>query len=234
MSQTDSSNVVVDLLPFSQAARANFFYELPRFVVEKLSLPFGARLIRMGVHGEGSCAFHSMCAALNIDEYMHRSVKDQFYIAHKFRCQFRDSFDIRTYTEYRKKLPNYTKSFDTVNEELCDPSAWADEMTINHAARTLQANILFLDIAKNKFYCGVHDKEVLFDSLHDNSHVNTSPTIIVHWCNHSHFEPIGRILTVGKLKTKIQLIFRPHEKKEDAEIVNGLMKMYKDECRAAV
>lgn len=219
-------------LPFTEAAQPNHVHELPQSVIESLKLPTSVRLMRMGVHGEGSCAFHSMCAALNEDDYVHRDTAEQKRIAYAFRCKFKDTFDRGTYDALKATLASsYSKSFETVSEALCDPHAWADEVTIKHASKILGANILFLDIARNKFYCGVHDAKVLSAAKSSASDTLKAPTIIVHWCNHSHFEPIGRILKVGPQTTDIQLIFRPHEREEDAALVDALMKTYAHECR---
>lgn len=219
-------------LPFSEAAAPNHVHELPEFVVQALKLPSTVKLMRMGVHGEGSCAFHSMCAALNVEDYVHRSPSDQKNIAYAFRCRFKDTFDKQTFHAIKSTIKSdYNKSYESVSEGLCDPHAWADEVTIKHASKTLQANILFLDIAGNKFYCGVHDSAVLRAVNADSSATQSVPTIIVHWCNHSHFEPIGRILKSGPQTTDIQLVFRPSEREEDAALVNALMKTYARECR---
>jgi hypothetical protein len=104
-------------------------------------------------------------------------------------------------------------------------------VSIKHASKVLQANIMFLDIARNKFYCGVHDKGVLQAGTTNASDTNSTPTIIVHWCNHVHFEPIGRILRSGPQTTEVQLVFRPSEREEDAALVNALMKTYARECK---
>jgi len=221
-----------DILLLNETAEPNHVYELPRAVTRDLGLPAHVRLMRMGVHGEGSCAFHSMCAALNVEDYVHRSERDQKRIAHAFRCDFQSSFDRKTYEALKSTVPtHYTKAYETVSEGLCDPHAWADEVTIKHAANTLKANILFIDIARSKFYCGVHNDAVLKAAKRDESESRDIPTIIVNWVNHAHFEPVGRILQSGPATTTIQLVFRPFDRDEDARIVDALMKTYAQDCR---
>ena len=230
--RSSSSSRAPDILLLNESATPNHVYELPRSVTRELGLPAHIRLMRMGVHGEGSCAFHSMCAALNVEDYVHRTEREQKRIAYAFRCDFQNSFDRKTFQTLAGTVATgYTKSYEKVSEGLCDPHTWADEVTIKHAANKLKANILFIDIARNKFYCGVHNDKVLRAATRDESEQKNIPTIIVNWCNHTHFEPLGRILEMGPATTTIQLVFRPHDREEDAQIVNALMKTYAQECR---
>lgn len=220
-----------DFLPLGEAAPANHVYELPASVTDALHLPKGVRLARMGVHGEGSCGYHSMCAALNVDDYVHRSTEEQKRIAYDFRCRFRDSFNRATFEKIRGTIATpYTKTYETVSEGLCDPRAWADEVAIKHAANILQANILFLDLARNRFYCNVHNDKVLRAASKGQSETKNIPTILIHWVNHSHFEVMARILHSGPDTTDMQFIFRPYDRDEDAAIVDALMKTYTREC----
>lgn len=220
------------MLPTSTAAPPNEVYELPLSVTEKLRLPKSVRLVRMGVHGEGSCAYHSICAALNIKDYVHKSNSEQLKIAHDFRCRFKDTFDQSEFKSILKTVPtSYKKTYNEVSEALCNPYAWADEVTIKYASKMLKANIIFLDIEANKFYCGVHDSRVLQEGKALESQRIDAPTIIVHWCNKSHFEPIGQIVKIGDNSTRLQLIFRPHKRKNDRMIVNSLMGAYSRECK---
>lgn len=220
-----------DFLPLSEAAQPNHVYELPRSVTESLHLPKGVRLARMGVHGEGSCGYHSMCAALNVEDYVHRSVADQKRIAYEFRCRFKDTFNRETFDEIRSTiLTPYRKTYEMVAEGLCDPHAWADEVAIKHASHVLQANILFLDLAKNRFYCNVHNEKVRRAATRGESETKNMPTILIHWVNHSHFEVMARILNSGPDTTNLQFIFRPYDREEDAAVVDALMAAYTREC----
>lgn len=134
-------------------------------------------------------------------------------------------------TTRMRTLPHpYTKGYDSVREGLCNPSTWADEVTIKHASRELNANILFLDIERQKFYCGVHNAEVLKSGKRGASQNSRQPTVIVHWCNHVHFEPLARLCDVGALTTKVQMAFWPEDSAEDAAIVNAIMRTYAKEC----
>jgi hypothetical protein len=226
-----SASSGTDFLPLDEAAPANHVYELPASVTKALNLPTGVRLARMGVHGEGSCGYHSMCAALNIEDYVHRSTADQKRIAYDFRCRFKDTFSRATFEKIRDTITSpYSKSYESVAEGLCDPHAWADEVAIKHAANILHANIMFLDLARNRFYCNVHNEKVLKAANKGQSGTKDVPTILIHWVNHTHFEVMARILDSGPDVTNLQFIFRPHDRDDDATIVNALMTTYKREC----
>ena len=63
-----------------------------RCYVEELTGPWVSealgpgRWARVGVIGEGSCFFHSICYVTNRDNYVTKNEKDQMSIAQTFRC----------------------------------------------------------------------------------------------------------------------------------------------------
>jgi hypothetical protein len=84
-------------------------------------------------------------------------------------------------------------------------------------------NLIFLDLMKTKVYCGMH---------HDKAFDKKPPaTIIVCWVNHSHFEPLAQILSVGPRVAEIRVIFNPDDNKEDAKLVKTLMDRYASQCK---
>jgi hypothetical protein len=215
----------------SAAAVPNTVLELEKEQVKSFGFPKDIRIARYGVHGDGSCAYHSMCAALNLDDYVHRTDSDQKRIAYEFRCNFQSSFSKGRFTAIRETVASgYEKPFKDVKEAFCDPRAWADEVAIKHAAKVLGANIIFVDSDRLRYYCGVHD-ETAVKAGHEGGAASTSiPTMVIFWCNHMHFEPLAQILEVRPNVTRIKLLFFPNKSKDDARFVDALMGAYTKQC----
>jgi len=201
----------------------NQLYEFNRKLSKEY---FGAdlRLARYGVHGDGSCGYHSICTALNLNDYVHKSDKEQKEIAYEFRCSFASKLNHEKLRAIVKK--NASKSplrLEETQEALCNPKTWADETTLRIVSEALDMNFIFLDMMKNKVYCGMkHDKA--FDA-------KPPATIIVLWVNHSHFEPLAQILNEGPRVSEVRVIFNPAESKEDAKLVKHLMTTYATQCK---
>ena len=131
---------------------------------------------RMGVSGDGSCFFYSVCAGLNKSNFLYLSNEEQNNVGQKFRCGF------------SKKLSSWDSSGGVSVAEaggnFCNPTAWADEGMIKHASKILGRNIVFIDTSNGKMYCGVRGDE-------------REPMIVILWLDRSHFEPLVRV--VGRL-----------------------------------
>ena len=213
-------------------ARPNYLYELnpaaAKYWFDVDSLQGGGsqpRLARYGVHGDGSCAYHSICTALNVDDYVHQNDDMQKQIAYKFRCSFADKLTQDALRAILKKTKSKSPiRLSEVQEALCDPKVWADETTIRFMAETLDMNLIFLDMMKNHVYCGVHHEDAV-----KNPEIMPK-TIIVCWVNHSHFEPLAQILSVGPRTTEVRVVFDPSQNPTDANLIRALMKRYKQQC----
>lgn len=213
--------------------RPNYLYELnPQcsdywFDTKRLSGGGnGVRLARYGVHGDGSCAYHSVCTALNIDDYVHQSDEQQKQIAYKFRCSFADKLTQEELRRIVKKSRSRSPpKLQEVQEALCDPKIWAEETTIRYMADTLGMNLIFLDMTKNHVYCGVHHDDAVKNGVE-----TLPPTMIILWVNHSHFEPLAQIMSLGPKLAEVRVLFEPAKNKGDADLVRALMKRYKSQC----
>ena len=184
------------------------------------------KFARMGVQGDGSCFFHSVCALQNKENYLFASPKLQQKIAYKFRCSFTEQFTSEEYNHIKSES-SFSKDFETTKTDFCSPEAWADEVMIRHASSVLNLNLIFLDVNNEIAYCGVHGDEA-GRNLIDNKPV-LQKTAIVAWVNHSHFEPIVKIDDADK--GLITTIFDPLESKEDSKVVEAIMSNYKKECK---
>lgn len=224
-------------LDASEAARPNYVYEFNPEVAEKwfsaksisCELAGGKpaqplRLGRYGVHGDGSCGYHTICAALNFDDYIHKTDEQQKQIAYMFRCSFADKIDKETLANVLKKVRGKHPTLPQLQDSLCDPKVWADETALRIVSQKLDLNLIFLDMEKNAVYCGMHHDDAL--------NIRTLPkTMVVCWVGHSHFEPMCHILSVGKRVSEIKIILDPADSEVDARLVKALMGKYKDQCK---
>lgn len=184
------------------------------------------RFARMGVLGDGSCFFHSVCAITNRKNYLFQNEENQKKIAYEFRCDFGKIFTKDEYNMLSDKSKS-TKSFDEEHDGFCAPKVWADEVMIKFASKVLGINLVFLDLKNKKAYCGVHLNKTV-ESVKENESIPQS-TGIVAWVNHSHFEPIIRIDDAEK--GIITTLFEPNKYKEDDNAVRAFMKYYLKQCK---
>lgn len=181
------------------------FEELPPDVVAALfsEVPLHWTMVRMGTHGQGSCLYQSLAAAINYrgfdpatralhafdprarDGYMFQTDLDRRgAMGREFRAWLRDTLTPEFYGECKAAAPDQVVlSFEALRRALDDPTVWAENTAIKVLSRALRANVLFLDSTSQAFYCGMHEAPEDSDA-----------TIIVMWLNRSHFEPIMAIV----------------------------------------
>lgn len=183
------------------------------------------RFARMGVQGDGSCFFHSICSLMNLNDYLFLSDQKQKEIAYEFRCNFSKNFTRSQYKEMSDKSSS-SKSYEQEHDGFCSPKVWADEIMIRYASRALNMNLIFLDLENDKAYCGVHGEEAN-ESIKQKNIVKQK-TGIVAWVKRQHFEPIVRIddAETGLITT----IFEPEKDEKDAKLIKNFMKTYVDSC----
>jgi hypothetical protein len=196
-------------------------HELPQHLLCSWMAGHG-RFARMGVQGDGSCFFHSVCAITNRNNYLFADPKNQREIAYEFRCDFSKKFTPKEYAELSKKSGK-SKSFEAEHDGFCSTSVWADEVMIRYASRALDINLVFLDLEAGKAYCGVHGEKA-DKNLSD----VTQKTGIVAWVNRKHFEPIIRVDNASD--GVITTLFEPCDDAKDRNLVRDFMKTYANEC----
>jgi hypothetical protein len=176
---------------------------------------------RYGTSGDGTCFFHSMCAARNTDDYLHASASEQCEIGKRFRCAFTNHLTDDRWRRFLKqrKLED-DRTADVARKQFCEGSHWADETMIRYVSDALKMNIIFLDMSTKKIYCGVrgHKKE---------------PLVIVSWIDRMHFEPVVRIVDPRRTrdgKVGVQMVFNPSSNSSDKEVVDTMMRSYYGQC----
>ena len=174
---------------------------------------------RMGVHGDGTCFFHSLCAALNYKNYLSQPARVQQQLGHEYRSQFRQHVTPERWSKFVNKFNiGGGLSVDTVKKHFHDNKHWADETMIKFVSHVLKMNIIFIDTYKNKIYCGVRGHK-------------DEPLVIILWVQHSHFEPVMRILNHHAKQHTVDAqfqfsLFNP----SDREVVDGVMSSYAAQC----
>jgi hypothetical protein len=174
---------------------------------------------RYGVHGDGTCFFHSLAAALNFRNYVSLAPAKRQALGKSFRCGFRDEMSRGVWDKLMGQSPQNMKlSFQEVKSSFCKSRRWAEESMIKYVSTHLGFNIVFLDGETGMFYCAMKA---------DNW--RRLPTIIMMWVQHSHFEPVLFVKKACKGHVHIRGRLLPGVP-EDAAVVNHLMKQFSTMC----
>jgi hypothetical protein len=238
-----------------EAGTPGHVYELPpELTLRHLS---SGRYARMGVIGDGSCFYHSVCSILDIDAYRSKSTADQKTIASDFRCKFNTSLSRAQFNNLSKGTDT-GKTFEATLDALCESRVWADEVMIKLASRVLNMNLVFIDLGEEKLYCGVHGDETLQRHKQaaqtpvqtrkqmqtqtqttqtseirggNNDTVPMQPTAVIVWVNRVHFEPLVRIDSVDATgAVRVTRVFEPSKSEADKNLVQALMSSYLAQC----
>ena len=197
---------------------------LPPKVQQKLFGKTG-NYARYGVNGEGSCFFHSVCAATE-PSYLDMSVSEQRSHGQKFRCMLGGDIADDEWGGFVRKHKvrggTATKKGVDMGKTFCSPSTWADEAMIKYTSEKLGLNILFVNVDGRGMYCGVHGKP-------------GDPTMVILWLDEAHFEPLCRVHRFVRdgggdkdNKAEVQFLF---DAQQDADVVGSVMGTYESQCK---
>lgn len=165
---------------------------------------------RMGVHGDGSCFFHSLAAILNYDDYMTKGKEARQRTGHQFRCSMQSEFKKERYDVMKSHFPhNIVEPYDTSRRGLCESRTWANEVTILFSSLLWGIKLVFVDAeAQGKFQCRMDtgDREVAFigDKL-------SSPPAILKVAGGGASVKGGVAISPSRIKTS-SLILNPKER----------------------
>mgnify|MGYP006289019095 CR=1 FL=1 len=173
---------------------------------------------RYGVHGDGSCFFHSLCCAVD-PEYTQSSAAEQKRKGREYRHKFKQYLTDERWAQFlrRHNLSNPGMSAGEVRANFSDPKVWADELMIRFVSSALKMNILFIDMTNGSIYCGVHGR-------------HEEPLIVVLWIDRSHFEPLcvmTNVDTKNPNRVAAQFQFLPDR---DTDIVQSVLQNYQAQC----
>jgi hypothetical protein len=216
------------LLDGDAPAEENHVYEFDQKIVKKWFK--NGRYGRIGTIGDGSCFFHSVCRAIDLNGYCDGSNAERKKIVAAFRCELSESFTEEDYHEILQTIVGANhKSFATIKEQLCQPHTWAEEIMIKWCSRKMNLNIIFLNLGKNKntMYCGVHDPSTVKNI--SKCKVPSVDTVVVAWVDNSHFELVVRIDDIDSKMVSIRKLFDPKNAK-DLETIENVMIAYTTQC----
>ena len=219
-------------------AEIGVFEELPAGLVSAMfsKVPLNWTMVRMGTHGEGSCLYQSLAAAINYrgfdpatrelrpfdpearDGYMFEAdLHRRGAMGREFRSWLREYLTPELYEETRAAAPDQVVlPYESLLAALDDPSVWAENTAIKILSRALRANVLFLDSTTQKFYCGMHEAPEDADT-----------TIMVLWLNRSHFEPIMAVVDSGPRTMRVLPMFT---KANSRLIMDRVYRAYSAQC----
>ena len=180
---------------------------------------------RRGVHGDGSCFFHSLCCAKNTNNYLSRTPQEQQQIGHKFRCKFIQHVTPERWAQFLKsQRVRTTTSFETLKKQFCTNNHWADELMIKLVSDVLHLNLIFMNGETRRTYCGVHG-------------VRNEPMILILWLKHSHFEPVFCVRAIKPADGSSGRVVRAQfmfDHIKDKNVIDAVFRNYKRTCRDVV
>ena len=157
--------------------------EIPKAMQTKV---FTNQYHRYGVHDDGSCFFHTICAALNLSNYRTKDLQARMRIGRQFRRVIHREISQQDWDQvWKNRKVNRSESnipsLNTIKTMLGNHKTWADVYMILYTMDKMNLNMLFFDASRDQVYCGVRGM---------NS--GQQDTVLVMWVNHAHFEPIYR------------------------------------------
>jgi len=156
---------------------------------------------RHGVLADGSCFFYSLCAAFNVQDFLHRSADEQRGIATNVRCSLVEN--AKHAARFNELSADYGEQWPplAVKGRFCNYHVTAEEPMIRFAMERLKVNLYFLDATTGHLHCNVHGNP-------------KHPTALIAWIDHKHFEPIGLVVpthALGSGAPSLRFVFDPSE-----------------------
>ena len=182
--------------------------------------------------GDGSCFFHSLCAAIT-KGYDEMSKEQQTVAGRYLRDQFLNKMNEQLYCNTLARITRTMKqkgleelvqdadSWSKFKNKMGNYRTWADLVIISVVGLRLQMNIVFWDSVGKQLYYGVDN----FDSIK-----RGWPTILIEWEDRSHFNLIVEQEEKGDtLVTQRQFFWN-----RDSAFLQDLQRMYRKENKSQV
>ena len=185
------------------------------------------KLVRVGVDGEGSCFFHSVCYLTN-PEYCNWSLAKQKECGESLRKSIAEElsgeageakwadFAETPIAQRLIKRDSKAKSLKNVIGWFKKPSVWANEIMIAYVSWKLDVDIVFIDAVNTRVYC---------DTLPENK--DARKTIIVIWVEQEHFEPVAILKSHSGDSVRLLTMLT------DPAMISEVRKTYKEQCPKA-
>ena len=175
--------------------------------------------------GDGSCFFHSLCAAIT-EGYDAMTKEQQTVAGRHLRDQFLKMMNEQLYCNTLARIRRTMKekgleelidapdSWSKFKNKMGNYRTWADLVIISVVGLRLQMNIIFWDSVGKQLYYGVDN----FDSIEKGW-----PTILIEWEDRSHFNLIVKQEVQGSLLVTQRQFFW----EKDRAFLRDLQRMYK-------
>jgi hypothetical protein len=185
------------------------------------------KLVRVGVDGEGSCFFHSVCYLTN-PEYCNWSLAKQKECGESLRKSIAEElsgeageakwadFAETPIAQRLIKRDSKAKKLKNVIGWFKKPSVWANEIMIAYVSWKLDVDIVFIDAVNTRVYC---------DTLPENK--DARKTIIVIWVEQEHFEPVAILKSHSGDSVRLLTMLT------DPAMISEVRKTYKEQCPKA-
>lgn len=143
--------------------------------------------VRTGVHGDGSCFFHSLATALNACQPTDKACGHRFRTEELQGLLTREKWNLFWKKKgFEDSIPSFEKAKTTM-PKISGRGAWAYDALIVFCLEEAGYNYIFFDAREGNPFCGV------FGELKE------KPTIVILWVNASHFEPMGFTEADGRI-----------------------------------
>ena len=179
--------------------RKKFFRDSPNF-------------IRGGSVSDGTCFYHTLAQVTNIDDYFHKSEREQGAMGRAFRKKIHDRITEDAWKHFWKKKNvevSLVPDLKGIKDQMKNPTTWADVFAILWVCDLLDLNLLVFDMESHSLYCGTFEAKI------------DRPTILMAWIQHAHFEPI---LEWDAKKMRLRTLFS--RRREGPTILDHLIRMY--------
>ena len=186
------------------------------------------KLVRVGVDGEGSCFFHSVCYLTN-PQYCNWSLAQQKACGEDMRRSIAEELSNGDAGEAKwaefaatpiaqRLIQREPKARDLKNVAgwFKKPSVWANEIMIAYVSWKLDVDIVFIDAVNTRVYC---------DTLPE--HQSARSTIIVIWVEQEHFEPVAVLKQHSSDRIKLLTMLK------DPGMIAEVRKTYSEQCPKA-
>lgn len=154
----------------------------------------GRRWCRFQVHGNGSCFYNSVAAALNYEGYTERPAREQAKIGKRLRIEFQRTITDENWSRFWRKrgLEHLAPTAGRARKEVADPAVWANLWTIYVFSCWIRTRIVFFDYKDGgRMYCGVTVEEDSSDRPPNTGLPDGCWNLIkIAWVDRCHFDPL--------------------------------------------
>ena len=155
----------------------------------------GKTVRRYGVHGDGSCFFHSVCAALRPEYIQETNLQKRQSMGLKFRTDLAGGLTEEKYKKCFLK-PNEeinAQEFIKFKSSLAKTSEFAGIDMWQYCMQELDVNIFILRLARDEFHCQQDSSDNFGDKCSQSPILPDRPTVVIANVRDVHYEPVATL-----------------------------------------